>query len=619
MNLCSFPYTMVTNPCPALEHIDESFFFFNSALEIEYLNKQAWELSKKIYGRHPELGDSILEYVSPGRRKAFKKVLEDTLEDKTVEYEIQVENTDIWLFCKYFPGKDENGVVNGVYGLLKDISAKKAFGRLELKAGIIEKSLFESRLLFEQFMQNSPLVSWLTDAHGTMHYMNPVYLDTYGFSEKDLGKSIFEMYDAQIAVDCHMNNHQVIKTGKAIETIEKGIRSNGVAQVLKVYKFPLLVNNQVMVGGWAVDITDQVELQERLIESVERYEYVNKATSDAIYDWNIATGRIYRGASYAAVFGYAEREASIKTRLSLVHPDDYEQYKQNVFAALRNQKMDKWKFEYRFRDAEGNYKVIVDKACIIRSGGKAIRVIGAMQDITPQKELQQKIINQETHNKQEIIKSIIEAQEKERRQLSVELHDNVNQMLASCKLMLEVAIENKTNAQVLTQKSYQSIQTVINEIRRISHHLNPSAITDVGLAEAIEQLIDKINISGRIKIKFLPDRKQYNNYLNEENKIAIFRIVQEQLNNILKHSKATNVLIRLEVIAGTVKICIKDNGIGFDPTACKKGMGLRNIYNRIEYLGGTVHLKTGEGKGVKMCVALKVAAKPCVIRHLKIA
>ena len=618
MNLCSLPYALVTNPFPAFEHIDESFFFFTTAFKIEYLNKQAWELSKKIYGKKPTLGDSILDYVSTGRKHNFKKILEDILEDKTVEYEIQVEGTETWLFCKYFPGKDENGVINGIYGLLKDITTEKAFGRLELKAGIIEKNLFESRLLFEQFMQNSPLVSWLADASGTMHYMNPVYLDTYGFSKTDLGKTLFDMYDAQIAVDYHMSNQKVIKTGKAIETIEKRIRSNGEAQVLKVYKFPLLVNNQVMVGGWAADITDQVELQERLLQSVERYEYVNKATSDAIYDWNITNGRIYRGTSYEALFGYVEKEASIKTRLSLIHPEDYQHYKANVFNTLRNQKEDKWKIEYRFKDVEGNYKVVVDKACIIRSQGKAIRVIGAMQDITAQKELQQKIINQETHSKQEIIKSIIEAQEKERRQLSVELHDNVNQMLASCKLMLEVAIENKASAEMLTQKSYQSIQTVINEIRRISHDLNPSAITDVGLVEAIEQLIDKINISGRIKIDFLPDRKRYNHHLNEDDKITIFRIVQEQLNNILKHSQATKVVIRLEVMEDTVKLSIKDNGIGFDIAKCKKGLGLRNIYNRIEYYGGTIQLKTGEGKGVEMCIVLRVAAKPCY-PQLKIA
>jgi PAS domain S-box-containing protein len=442
-----------------------------------------------------------------------------------------------------------------------------------------------------------------------MHYMNPVYQSTYGFAGKDLGKSLFELFDPQIAVDYHINNQRVIKSGKPIETIEKGVKANGETQVLKIYKFPLPVNGRTMVGGWAADITDQVELQEKLIQSVERYEYVNEATSDAIYDWNIATGRIYRGAGYETLFGYTQREVSLKTRISLVHPDDCTTYKQTLFKALRDRHTDRWKIEYRLKDAHGKYKMVVDKAFIIRDNGQAVRVIGAVQDITAQHHLQKKLVNQEKHNKREIIKSIIEAQEKERRQLSVELHDNVNQMLASCKLMLEVARENKPNAKVLTEKAYQSIQTVINEIRRISHDLNPSAISDLGLVEAIEQLIDKINISGKVSIDFAPDRRQYKHYLNHDDKIAIFRMVQEQLTNILKHSGATHVWITLCLVEDTVKLCIKDNGIGFDLSKCKKGLGLRNIYNRIEYYGGTINIKTAHGQGVEMCIALKATSK----------
>jgi two-component system, NarL family, sensor histidine kinase UhpB len=214
-------------------------------------------------------------------------------------------------------------------------------------------------------------------------------------------------------------------------------------------------------------------------------------------------------------------------------------------------------------------------------------------------------VNQEKRSKRELIKSIIETQEQERRELSVELHDNVNQMLASCKLMLEVAKENGINAKMLTEKTYQSIQTVIDEIRRISHDLNPSAIVDVGLVEAIEQLIEKINIAGKIKITFQPDKRQYKCHLNDEDKITIFRIVQEQLNNILKHANASFVFIGLEVIDQNVKLCIKDDGVGFDPLTCKKGLGLRNIHNRVEYYAGTIEIETSEGAGCEMRITLK--------------
>ncbi|HEX8314874.1 MAG TPA: PAS domain S-box protein, partial [Flavisolibacter sp.] len=434
------------------------------------------------------------------------------------------------------------------------------------------------------------------------------------------GKSIYELFDAQIAIDYHFNNQHVLKTGQAVETIEKGIKANGEEQVLKIYKFPLLVNNQKMVGGWAVDITDQVELQERLIKSVERHEYVNEATSDAIYDWDFSTKRLYISTRFQELFGYAEREISIRQRMKHIHPNDLSNFKEVVFSSLRDTSVNRWQVEYRLKNASGNYQTVLDKAVIMRGEKTVLRVIGALQDVTAQKDLQTRLVQQEMRNKQELIKSIIEAQEKERRQLSVELHDNVNQMLASCKLMLEVAIESGSNAKMLTEKTYQSIQTVIDEIRRISHDLNPSAIADVGLVEAIEQLIEKINLAGKTNIQFVPNRVSYHQFLGDEDKIAIFRIVQEQLNNILKHARAKNVIIKLDVANGLIKLCIKDDGVGFDLIKCKKGLGLRNIYNRVEYYGGTIHIATSEGKGCEMCISLKTLARPFgSLQQLKIA
>jgi PAS domain S-box-containing protein len=402
-----------------------------------------------------------------------------------------------------------------------------------------------------------------------------------------------------------------------VDVIEKAIKANGGEQVLKIYKFPLMVGNEMMIGGWGVDITDQVELQEKLIQSVERHEYVNEATSDAIYDWDFSTGNLYRSSRFEEMFGFSEKQISLRHRMKLIHPDDISEFKRVVFQSLRNKAVNRWQVEYRLKVGEDNYRSVLDKAFIIRGKNKVSRVIGAIQDITSQKELQKKLMNQEKRSKRELIKSIIETQEKERRQLSVELHDNVNQMLASCKLMLEVAKENGSNAKMLTEKTYHSIQTVINEIRKISHDLNPSAIVDVGLVEAIEQLIEKINLSGKINIRFVADHREFKDCLNEDDKIAIFRIVQEQLSNILKHANASVIVIQLEVIKGMVCLSIKDDGVGFDLEKCKKGLGLRNIYNRVEYYGGTIRIHTSEGHGCEMVVTLKI--KQVVQSQLKIA
>jgi PAS domain S-box-containing protein len=453
------------------------------------------------------------------------------------------------------------------------------------------------RQLFEQFMENAPFVAWVTDENGVMQYMNPLYRNAYGFSIDDIGKSVYDLFPSQLAVDYHLNNLKVIAGGTAIETTEQARTAAGANQLLKAYKFPLKFNGRVMVGGWAVDVTEQQRMQEELTLSVERYHYANEATSDAIYDWDVVTGKVYRGEGFYTLFGYMEKTASIRFWLSIIHPDDLEGYKKVVFNALRGNTTNHWQIEYRIKDMRGKYRYVLDKAFIINNQKRAIRVIGALQDITSQKELQARLLQQERKNRRDIIRSIIETQEKERRQLSIELHDNINQMLASCKLMLEVAQDNKEVAPVLTKKSYEGLQTVITEIRKLSHRLNPSAIEDIGLDEAIREMVDKINLSKKVQIAYTCNGSEKEEALLGKDKVAIYRIVQEQLSNILKHAQAAHVEIELRLELPKVFISIYDDGVGFDPASIKKGLGLRSIQNRVDYYFGELTIESAPGNG----------------------
>ncbi|RYZ26886.1 MAG: PAS domain S-box protein, partial [Chitinophagaceae bacterium] len=255
------------------DHIDESFFFFDCDYHLLYMNKTGSQILERAYGIRLFPGENVLHKLPDDRKEGFANILRRVTNGEVVDYELEIPLRKIWIHCKYFPSFDTNGVVNGFYGVVKDITPKKAIRLLQKEAENIQQDLFQSQLLFEQFMQNSPLVAWLADARGNIRYMNPVYMKTYGFTEADFGKSIYELFDAQVAVDYHMNNQRVIKDGVPLEVIEKAITADGAEQVLKIYKFPLLVGNETMVGGWGVDITDQVELQEKLIQSIERHEY----------------------------------------------------------------------------------------------------------------------------------------------------------------------------------------------------------------------------------------------------------------------------------------------------------------------------------------------------------
>lgn len=463
----------------------------------------------------------------------------------------------------------------------------------------------DSEKIYENFMNHSPIVGWVTDEEGIMHYMNPTYLNTYHLSTSDLGKSIFDLFPKNIADDYFSNNQNVLKTGKAIETIENAFAPGGAQQTLKIFKFPITVDGRQMVAGWAVDITEQSQLHEQLSKNVERFYYVKKATSDAVYDWDVRKNIIYRGMGFQTLFGYPHLRGSIRFGFRHIHPDDIDNVKLMVFSSLRDKQATKWKIEYRFRDCDGNYKYVIDKAFIMREAGKAIRVIGAMQDISEQRTLQEKLLSQEKENKRKIVRSIIETQEKERKQLSIELHDNVNQILSSCKLMLDVAKTNQETSASLIEKAYHNLQTAISEIRSISHELNPYELQDLGLVDSISQVFEDINASGKINIRF--EHEGFGKEcLKEEDRVAVYRIIQENLNNILKHSGAKKAFVKLTLRNGKLKLIMQDDGVGFDINKAKKGIGLRNIKNRVDYYRGSLRLETAPGEGCRMEITLKV-------------
>ena len=184
---------------------------------------------------------------------------------------------------------------------------------------------------------------------------------------------------------------------------------------------------------------DVSAIEDELKKSNERYDYVTKATSDAIWDWDIQTDTIFRSESFRLLFGYENMRSTIQFRLDHIHPQDREGIQNNLKTALESN-TERWQGEYRFECADGNYKTVLDKGFIIRDEkGNAIRMIGAMQDVTEQRQLQLQLKKEDQQKKTEILKAIIDAQEKERYEISHELHDNVSQILTTCKLLLEAA------------------------------------------------------------------------------------------------------------------------------------------------------------------------------------
>jgi signal transduction histidine kinase len=201
---------------------------------------------------------------------------------------------------------------------------------------------------------------------------------------------------------------------------------------------------------------------------------------------------------------------------------------------------------------------------------------------------------------QEISEIITEAQEQERTRIGHELHDNVNQILSTIKLFLEVLTPANDNEKVMLIRSREYLFNAMEEIRKLTQELVVPQLKEKNLTDCIQRLVDDINISNVIKIKF--ERCNGNDILSPGKKITLFRIIQEQVKNILQHSKAKHVDLSVKFKDAYVRLTIKDDGIGFDSTQTPRGIGLSNIYERSRFYNGTADLHTSPGKGCTLIV-----------------
>jgi signal transduction histidine kinase len=203
-----------------------------------------------------------------------------------------------------------------------------------------------------------------------------------------------------------------------------------------------------------------------------------------------------------------------------------------------------------------------------------------------------------------LTKQIISAQEREREKIGYELHDNVNQILTTVKLYLEMAISTPDMADKLLPKSIEHVMDCIKEIRNLSRELSGTTLGTQSLIDSMKALIESVELSGKVKIRF--DHNDYHTTLEKEQKQALYRIVQEQLTNILKHAGATEVTIILSQACDQTELEVRDNGKGFDTNAKRNGIGLNNILSRAKVFGGGMKIVSANGQGCSLKVWLPI-------------
>jgi len=214
--------------------------------------------------------------------------------------------------------------------------------------------------------------------------------------------------------------------------------------------------------------------------------------------------------------------------------------------------------------------------------------------------------------RQELLQVNIRSQEEERVRISTELHDNVGSSLSTLRFLIRQikdAGDDMNKAHDLAAKYGRMIDSVIDDVRNISHSLAPPGLAIWGLHEALEALGEKVSGTTDLQITITCHNEQVKK-LRYEPALAIYRVIQELLTNTLKHAFAQAVTITISGDEKTVQITYTDDGIGADMTTTTiKGIGLRNIENRILMVAGNYAIDTAPGKGFKFTIEIPIATE----------
>jgi signal transduction histidine kinase len=223
---------------------------------------------------------------------------------------------------------------------------------------------------------------------------------------------------------------------------------------------------------------------------------------------------------------------------------------------------------------------------------------------------ERELIRLKEEYEQEVLRSQLEIQETTMNTLAQELHDNIGQTLSVIKLWMSmVPIEKDHEAYEGVQNSKEMLHKVIRDIADLTKSLHTERITDIGLSEAINFDLASIRRAGILKINFEALGEEF--HFPDQKSVFIFRMYQEMMHNIIKHSQATHVMVSL-VYSGndTFAMTIQDDGVGFDVQQKKdsgsgsSGLGLKSMRNRAKMIGADLSIQSEPGKGTIMSVSV---------------
>lgn len=235
--------------------------------------------------------------------------------------------------------------------------------------------------------------------------------------------------------------------------------------------------------------------------------------------------------------------------------------------------------------------------------GTPYQYLAIRRDITKKRNLEKELAQQLIHNHRLITELTIQEQEKERSQVSYELHENINQVLATVKIYLSMIKKGDERQEPLLNQSYEYLNQAMKLVNKLSHSLVTPSLNDFGLEEALAELAEETNKSNGLLVK-LANKTGDLKGIEKKIQLMLYRIVQVQLNNIIEHANAVTATISLATKDETLYLSVTDDGMGFDANKQLLGLDLQNVKNRVEFYNGEMNIISSPGKGCMLEISI---------------
>jgi len=441
----------------------------------------------------------------------------------------------------------------------------------------------------------------VTDFSGNFKNVNSSLCTMFGYTKEELLKlNVRDLLDPG-HLETKPLRFDLLAAGANVFNERKMVHKNGTIIYVEANSKKFKEDRVLAI---ARDITERKKVEE-ILQKSEANLHTIFDTTDTIY---VLMDHDLRVISYnPRAFAFAKNELGHSMEISEYVLDYFPPEKQPLLLFYMKEvltgKHINYEVSYPQHDDSFNW-YHVRMFPISKGDNNIYGLMMAVSDITAKKLLEQKLLDQKVQEQKRITRAVLQAQEVQRNRIGQELHDNINQVLSVIKLYLELIDKNHTNRNDLLEKSKEYVNTVIHEIRLLSRQQVTPQRT-INIKVLIEELTRDLNVDTHAGTKFhcrIADHLS----IEEDLKLNIYRIVQEQINNILKYADASQATISISQSNGNVHLSILDNGKGFDPLIKRKGIGISNIIDRIESYNGEVSIESSPGKGCKLVIRIPV-------------